>query len=67
MKEEFKKELQELINKHSIENMVDMPDFLIADLMCDHLEVLSIAHKKRDKWFNKSYWDKQLLEEKVQL
>jgi hypothetical protein len=30
----FKKELEELINRHSIENNVDMPDFMLADFLC---------------------------------
>lgn len=35
MKEEFKKELKELINKHCIENDCDMPDFILAEMICD--------------------------------
>ena len=31
--EEFEKELTVLINKHSVENVVDMPDFLLARLL----------------------------------
>ena len=38
--EKFKKELESLINRHSIENIVDMPDFMLADLICDFINIL---------------------------
>ena len=35
---EFEKELTHLINRHSIENEVDMPDFLLARMLCAMIE-----------------------------
>jgi len=35
--EQFKKELEVLINKHSIENHADMPDFMLAQMVCDFI------------------------------
>ena len=32
---EFKRELTDLINRHSIENYADMPDFIMAQMICD--------------------------------
>ena len=38
--EAFEKELTDLINRHSIENEVDMPDFLLAGMICRMIEAL---------------------------
>ena len=34
----FKKELAVLINKHSIENVCDMPDFLLAEMIVNIIQ-----------------------------
>jgi len=47
---EFKKELEELINKHSIENKCDIPDFLLASMICDFIEVIGKSFKKTLGW-----------------
>ena len=36
-KHSFQSELTQLINKHSIENTCDMPDFLLAEMLCNFL------------------------------
>lgn len=48
----FKKELEQLINKHSIENGSDTPDFIIAEFTSTCLEAFNVATKKRDQWYN---------------
>jgi len=43
--EKFKKELEELINKHSIENECDMPDFLLAEMIVNIIKGIGIPMK----------------------
>jgi hypothetical protein len=50
---QFKKELTELLNRHSVENTVDMPDFILADMICDLITVVGAKVKARDKWMGK--------------
>ena len=49
---EFEKELRDLINHHSIENGSDTPDFILAEFMCNCLQVFSTVVKKRDMWYD---------------
>jgi len=44
--EEFKKELEELINKHSIENECNMPDFLLAEMIVNIIKGIGAPIKK---------------------
>ncbi len=62
----FKRELQALINKHSLENAVDMPDYMLANHLCDQISVLSNTLNNRDKWFSVDMWseDKRLIDDK---
>ena len=46
----FKKELEELINKHSIENECDMPDFLLAEMIVNIIKGISIQMKTCLDW-----------------
>ena len=48
--EAFEKELEELINKHSIENTVDMPDFVLAGMLCRMIEAMGPSIKKNLDW-----------------
>jgi len=48
--EKFKKELKTLINRHSIENYVDMPDFLLADLICVFIVASGVSIKRNLDW-----------------
>jgi len=48
--EAFEKELEELINKHSIENAVDMPDFILAGMLCRMIEAMGPSVKKTLDW-----------------
>lgn len=48
--EEFKKELTSLINAHSIENKWDMPDFLMAETLCNLIDSMSKPMKNNLDW-----------------
>ncbi len=48
--EDFERELIKLINKHSIEDKVDMPDFLLAKLLCQMIEAMGPVFKKVLDW-----------------
>ena len=48
--EEFKKELEALINKHSIENVVDMPDFILAEMVCNMIDAMGGSLKQNLDW-----------------
>lgn len=46
----FEKELSTLINKNSMENYFNMPDFIIAENIVCYLKNLSEAIDKNKKW-----------------
>jgi len=47
---EFKKELESLINEHSIENYCVVPDFILAAIICDFIETIGVHIKKTLDW-----------------
>lgn len=50
IKSEFVKELEQLINKHSMENGSNTPDFILAHYMANCLRSFNEAIRARDKW-----------------
>ena len=46
----FESELQSLINKYSVENTLDMPDFILAEMICRMLEVMGPKIKNTLDW-----------------
>lgn len=48
--EEFERELISLINRHSLENMCDMPDFVLAKYLVMCLETLTETVRKNEQW-----------------
>ena len=58
--EEFSKELISLINRHSMENQNDTPDWILADYIMNCLYTFTVASKKRDDWWGHKLWDKQV-------
>jgi hypothetical protein len=46
----FEAELTVLINKHSIENRVDMPDYLLAKTLCRIIEAIGPCVKENLDW-----------------
>lgn len=51
--EGFQKELEELINRHSIENGSNTPDFILAQYMMDCLNAFNNVTTKREKWYGR--------------
>lgn len=52
MRPTFKEELEKLINRYSIENESDTPDFILADLLRSTLNAFTHAVKSRNKWYD---------------
>lgn len=50
---EFLKELQELINRHSIENESNTPDFILAAYLNDCLSSFTVAVQQRENWYGR--------------
>ena len=50
MNKEFKKDIERLINKHRVENDCDMPDFILAEMICNMIESFGKSMKKNLDW-----------------
>jgi len=48
---EFVRELEELINSHSVENQSGTPDFILAEYLRGCLDNYAQAVKARDLWY----------------
>ncbi len=48
---EFEKELEQLINKHSLENGSDTPDFILAQYLCACLSNYNSTTTAKRKWY----------------
>jgi len=46
----FETELTSLLNRHSVENECDTPDFILADYIRGCLNTFNLAIKNRDSW-----------------
>lgn len=53
MKTQFRKELTKLINRESMENGSDTPDFLLAEYLSDCLDTFDRIVTAREKWFGR--------------
>jgi len=49
----FEEELTALINKHSLENESDTPDFILAQFMCRQLDTFNVAVRHREDWYGR--------------
>lgn len=47
---EFEKELTTLINQHSIENICDIPDYLLAGMVCNYIQYVASITKEVLDW-----------------
>jgi len=47
---EFRKELESLINRHSMENGSNTPDFILAEYLSDCLTAFDKANSNRARW-----------------
>ena len=50
---EFQKALETLINRHSMENASNTPDFLLAEFLVNCLRAFNLASEQKEKWFAK--------------
>jgi hypothetical protein len=50
---EFHRDLEQLINKHSMENDSNTPDFILADYLMDALDAFDRACNTRTHWYRK--------------
>lgn len=48
----FSNELESLINRHSMENGSNTPDFLLAGYLQSCLDAFDHAVRERDKWYS---------------
>ena len=48
---DFRAELSSLLNRHSMENGSDTPDFLLAEYMADCLDAFDRMMTKRASWY----------------
>ena len=46
----FKKDLENLINTHAIENKWDMPDYIMAEFICNLINSVSIPMRANLDW-----------------
>jgi len=53
----FQKELTELINKHSIENGSNTPDFILGQFLMDCLLSFNKSNQQREKWYGREISD----------
>lgn len=49
----FKKDLEHLINKYSLENGSNTPDFLLAEYLVDCLYAYNTSVMKRETWYGR--------------
>lgn len=61
---ELKNELETLLNKYSVENGSDTPDFLLAQYILDCILSYQSIVTKRDKWFGVDMWSEDKISSK---
>jgi hypothetical protein len=49
----FRKDLEQAINRNSMENGSDTPDFLLAEYLADCLAAFDKAMAAREKWYGR--------------
>ena len=49
----LRKEIEQAINKHSLENGSDTPDFILAEYLTDCLRMFDKAVNKREEWYGR--------------
>ena len=50
---EFRKELEELVNKHSQENLSNTPDWILAQYILKSLDAFNQATNQRERWYGR--------------
>lgn len=51
--EVFRKELENLINRHCMENGSDTPDFILAEFISEALKLFDTTVMAREKWYGR--------------
>ena len=46
----FEEEITDVINKHSVENKSNTPDFILAEYLLGCLRTYELAINRRDNW-----------------
>lgn len=59
MRQEFEKELKELINRHSMESYSETPDYILAQYLSYCLAIYDKTIAARDKWHGFEPWNKK--------
>lgn len=52
-KDSFQRELEQLLNAHSMENGSNTPDFILAEYMRTCLKAFNTASRAREAWYGK--------------
>jgi len=55
---EFQTELEHLLNRHGVDSQLNIPDFVLAEILAGHLSVLETALNRLDKLRNPNGKDK---------
>lgn len=55
----FKSELETLINRHSMENGSNTPDFILATFMAECLASFDLATRSREAWYSRATKENQ--------
>ena len=50
---DFGKELESLINRHSMENVCNTPDFILTAFLLDCLQAFAKATNRREEWYGR--------------
>lgn len=50
---DFRKELEHLVNRQSIENGSNTPDFILADYLMNCLHAFDAAVARRERWYGR--------------
>jgi len=59
--EEFENALTVLINKYSMENLCDTPDYILAQFLVTCLQNYSHAVNRRDNWYGFKPFDSKII------
>ena len=46
----FEKELESLLNKHSIDSLCGTPDFILSEFLCKFLDTYQKTQRSNDRW-----------------
>ena len=50
---DFREDLEKLINRHSMENGSNTPDFILAEYLISCLQAFDFASRAREEWYGK--------------